>query len=43
MQIEDVVRLFQGQKSTITVGSSTVIEGGAITISTDSGNELVGD
>ena len=43
MQIEDVVRLFQGQQSTITVGSSTVIEGGAITISTDSGNELVGD
>jgi len=43
MQIEDIVRLFQGQKSTITVGTSTVIEGGAITISTDSGNELVGD
>ena len=43
MQIEDIVRAFQGQKSTITVGTSTVIEGGAITISTDSGNELVGD
>ena len=43
MQIEDVVRAFQGQQSTITVGTNTVIEGGAITISTDSGNELVGD
>jgi hypothetical protein len=43
MQIEDLVRAFQGQKSTITVGTSTVIEGGAITISTDSGNELWGD
>ena len=43
IQIEDLISLLGGQHSTITVGDSTLIEGGAIEISTDSGNELVGD
>jgi len=43
ISVEDLLRLFQDQSSTITIGASTVIDGGAITMSTASGNELVGD
>ncbi|MFM7976756.1 MAG: hypothetical protein ACKO8U_16935, partial [Pirellula sp.] len=43
ISVEDLLRLFQDQSSTITIGASTEIEGGSVTMSTKSGNELVGD
>ncbi len=42
-QAEDIVRWFEDQDATISIGENSTIEGGTITISASSGNEMVGE
>ena len=42
-QVENLIRIFEDQSSSITIGASTILDGGAISLETVSGNEMVGD